>query len=937
VLLAKNLSPRECERQFDEELAPNNQGPSSSNRSGYRTRSSVNAVEITHKLPGSTNRHSISEVAFDGTVRKIDRSEGSSFRLKRAHVLSVAALVFVVTATAIWWPEAVTNVTSESFIPHGFCFFWNKQLLALSVSSDSAIFLSYLAISLTLVTLVVRQRKAIPFAWIFVAFGLFIIACGFTHAMDVIVLWIPLYWLAADIKLITALASLTVAVVLPFLLPQVAGLIASGERSRRNEQRFLNATEGGYDSFFILESVRDVAGEIVDFRYAFVNANGAKLLSTTVDDLTGRLFCGTYPIYRTNGRFETFKRVCLTGQRHYAEYETADSSASAKWLRVQTLKLDDGVSVTASDISEHKEDEIKAVRLAMFLESIIASSPFATIVTDLSGAITSANPAAESMLRYHEGDLLGLSSPLMFFDSAELVERARRLSTELHQSVEPGIAVLVASEFKEWRLARKDGSFLQAEVVVRPLRAASGVVGLIVVAYDITERKANEDRIAHLAHHDALTGLPNRVLFRDRLEVALGRAKRERKKVAILLLDLDNFKRVNDMMGHSVGDGLLMHVAEQLRNSIRGSDTVARLGGDEFVLILDGLHTVHEAERIAEKLLTKLRMPLAIGTETFAPTASIGISLYPEDGDLPDDLLKNADSAMYTAKAEGRNSFKAFNYAMAAASSRKRQLEIALNRAFIADEFELLYQPQIDLATGLVTGVEALLRWRSNELGLVMPIEFIPLIEENGMIVPIGDWILRTACRDGRKLQLDVGRDLSIAVNISPRQFQQRGLPQAIRHALNESDLESKYLELEITESVLVSDSAKAMNILEEVRALHTCLAIDDFGTGFSSMSYIMRFPVDRIKIDKSFIRDITIDPSSSAVTTAIIALAKGLNIDVIAEGVETAEQRDLLIGRGCHAAQGYFFAKPCRIEEIPAAIRDVERSVVVDRPAVAG
>jgi diguanylate cyclase (GGDEF)-like protein/PAS domain S-box-containing protein len=755
--------------------------------------------------------------------------------------------------------------------------------------------------------------------------------------MDVVVLWIPLYWLAADIKLITALASATVAVVLPFLIPQVTGLVASGKRSRLNEQRFLNATEGGYDAFFILESVRDAAGEIVDFRYAYVNTNGAKLLSTTVDDLTGRLFCGTYPIYRTNGRFETYKRVCLTGQRNEMEYETTGGHASAAWLRVQTLKLDDGVSITATDISERKEGEIKMARLASFRESIIASSPFATIVTDLSGTITSANPAAERMLRYDEGDLLGLSSPLTFFDSTELFDRARELSAELHQLVEPGMAVLIASEFREWTLVRKDESFLRAEVVVRLLRADFDVVGLIMVAYDITERKASEDRIAHLAQHDALTGLPNRVLLRDRLDMALARAKRERNKVAALIVDLDNFKRVNDLMGHGVGDHLLVHVAEQLRSSVRNSDTVARLGGDEFILVLEGVHTVDEAERVAEKLLAKLRAPLAIGTETFSPTASIGISLYPEDGELADELLKNADTAMYAAKTEGRNSFKAFNYVMAAASSRKRQLEIALNQALIADEFELLYQPQIDLATGTVTGVEALLRWRSKQLGLVMPIEFIPLIEESGLIVAIGEWVLRTACRDGRKLQLDMGRSLLIAVNISPRQFQQRGLPQAIRHALVESGLEPKYLELEITESVLVSDSEKAMNILKEVRALNTCMAIDDFGTGFSSMSYIMRFPVDRIKIDQSFIRDITNDPASSAITTAIIALARGLNIDVVAEGVETMEQRDLLIGRGCHAAQGYFFTKPVRIDEIPASIRNIERSVVRGRPAVAG
>jgi predicted signal transduction protein with EAL and GGDEF domain len=387
-------------------------------------------------------------------------------------------------------------------------------------------------------------------------------------------------------------------------------------------------------------------------------------------------------------------------------------------------------------------------------------------------------------------------------------------------------------------------------------------------------------------------------------------------------------------MGHSIGDELLMHVAEQLRNSVRSSDTVARMGGDEFVLILDGLHTADEAERIAEKLLAKLRAPLAVGSETFAPTASMGISLYPEDGETPEDLLKNADTAMYSAKAEGRNGFKAFNYAMAAASSRKRRLEIALNRALIADEFELLYQPQVDLKTGTVTGVEALLRWRSKELGLVMPTEFIPLIEESGLIVAIGEWVLRTACREGRKLQLEVGRALSIAVNISPRQFQQLGLPQAIRFALRDGNLEAECLELEITESVLVSDSTKAMEILEEVRSLGTSLAIDDFGTGFSSMSYIMRFPVDRIKIDKSFIRDVTVDPSSSAVTTAIIALAKGLDIDVIAEGVETAEQSALLIGRGCQSAQGYFFARPVPIDEIPATIRDIERAHASARDA---
>jgi diguanylate cyclase (GGDEF)-like protein/PAS domain S-box-containing protein len=855
--------------------------------------------------------------------------------MKRANLVVVSALALV-AATWAWWPGAVTNAFSKAFVPHGFCFLWNKQLLALNVVSDSVIFVSYLAISLTLATLVVRQRKAIPFAWIFVAFGLFIVACGFTHAMDVVVLWTPLYWLAGDVKLITAVASLAVAIALPTLVPKVAAFAEASGLARENENRFLNATAGGNNAFFTLESVRDAAGEIVDFRYTFVNARGAKILRTTPEELNGRLFCATFPIYRTNGRFETYKQVCLTGQPDEMEYETEPAYSSVRWLRVQTLKLDDGISVTATDIAERKEGEIKLARLASFLEAIIASSPFATIVTDLSGDITSCNPAAEGMLRYGEGELLGGVSPLILFDQAQLAERARNLSEELHRRVEPGIVVLVASSFKEWNLKRKDGTFLQAEVVARPLRSASGVVGLILVAYDITERKFHEVRIAHLAHHDALTGLPTRTLFNDRLNVALAHAKRDGSKVGLLILDLDNFKRVNDLLGHRAGDELLVHVAEQLRNTVRSSDTVGRMGGDEFVLILDRLHNVDEAELIAKKLLGRIRRPVVIGSESFSPTASIGISMYPEDGDVPEELLKNADTAMYLAKTEGRDGYRAFNNAMAAASSRKRELEVALNQALLGDEFELMYQPQVDLSTGGVIGVEALLRWRSPRLGLVMPSEFIPLIEESGLIVPIGEWVLRTACRDARQLHLDLGRTISIAVNISSRQFQHEGLPDTIRRALADANLAANCLELEITESVLVGNSVKALRILDEVRRLNTRLAIDDFGTGFSSMSYIMRFPLDRIKIDRSFIRDVTVDANSSAVTTAIIALATGLKIAVIAEGVETAEQREFLIGRGCDEAQGFFFAKPVPFRELAAAIGRVERSETQTRETVA-
>lgn len=865
----------------------------------------------------------------------IQRQDRSRMQVSsRQQRVGMAALgVCMVGATWAWWPGAITKVGSENYLPHAYCYLWNKQLLTLHIVSDVLIFLSYLAISCTLAWLVRKERRHIPFAWIFVAFGFFIVACGFTHAMDVIVLWKPFYWLAGDIKLITAVASLTTAVALPFLVPKAGSLLQEASCSIANERRFLAASESSNDAFYILESVRNAQGEIFDFRFAFSNETGARLISSTPQFLQGKLLFQILPLWWANGLFEHYKRVVDTGERFEQEAPISDQAVKASWLYRKVVKLEDGVAITSTDITVRKNNERKLISLATFQESVFASSPFATIVTDGSGTITSINPAAERMLRYRREDLIDQATPLVLLDSHELARRATALSEELRVSIPPGMAVLTAKpergmvEEAEWKLIRQDGSRLDAQLTVSALMTSEGEsAGLVLIAYDITERKRTEEYIAFLAHHDGLTGLPTRTLLYDRMDGALARADRNRRKVALLVLDLDGFKKINDSMGHAAGDKLLVGIAERLQSSVRVTDTVARMGGDEFVIVLDGLHAQEEAATLTEKILLWLQSSITIQGHTFSPSASVGICLYPDQADSMEDLLKNADEAMYQAKAAGRNEYRIFTGSMASAKYRKTHLEEGLREALNRNELELLYQPQISLQTGTVTGVEALLRWRSSELGIVMPEEFIPIAEDSGLIVSIGEWIVRTACHAGKQLQLATGKQLTVAVNVSPRQLQRTNLSAWIGRILAESGLDAASLELEITENILLSDSPESVAILEEVRSLGVRLAIDDFGVGFSSMSYLMRFRVHRIKIDRSFIQNVTVNPDSSAIATAVIALAGGLSIPVVAEGVETAAQRDFLQARGCNDGQGYLWSKPMPIESLPDIIHSLEQ-----------
>lgn len=427
---------------------------------------------------------------------------------------------------------------------------------------------------------------------------------------------------------------------------------------------------------------------------------------------------------------------------------------------------------------------------------------------------------------------------------------------------------------------------------------------------DITERKRTEAKLNHLAHHDALTDLPNRVHFKDRLENALARAARDHSLVAVHCLDLDQFKEVNDTLGHAVGDRLLQSVADRMLAEVRGGDTVARLGGDEFAIIQVGIDPPNHTEVLAGRMIDSLSRPFHIDGHEILISASVGIALFPNDASCPDQLLMQADIAMYRAKAEGRSCYRFFITGMDDAVRERKKLEHDLRLGLEEDWFEVHYQPQVVAETGAIVGAEALLRMRHPERGLLGPQDFIPLAEETGLIVPIGTWTLQTACVQAAHWHAD-GMPLRIAVNLSPVQFRQTGLVTTVRSALQEAGLLPAYLELEITESMLMHDTASAVDVLKQLRRLGVHIAMDDFGTGYSSLSYLKLFPFDRIKIDRSFISELADDKDAAAIVKAIVALGRSLDMQTTAEGVETPAQLTYLRGEACDEIQGYYFGKP--------------------------
>jgi diguanylate cyclase (GGDEF)-like protein/PAS domain S-box-containing protein len=531
----------------------------------------------------------------------------------------------------------------------------------------------------------------------------------------------------------------------------------------------------------------------------------------------------------------------------------------------------------------------------------------AVLCTDISGNITYLNLVAETMTGWRREEATGkrLAEVFRIIDGSTRKTARDPMEMAVEQNRTVGLTVNCV-------LIRRDGFESLIEDSAAPIHDRAGrVTGAVIVFHDVSAARAMSVQMTHSAQHDVVTNLPNRLLLNDRISQSISLARRQRKHIAVIFLDLDRFKYINDSLGHATGDQLLQSVAKRLLAGVRGSDTVSRQGGDEFVILLSEIAYPEDAATSARKILLSLSAPHSIVGQYLHIDGSIGISIYPEDGEDAETLIKNADTAMYHAKENGRNNFQFFKAEMNLKAVERQSLESGLRRALEREEFLLHYQPKVNLETGDITGVEALIRWRQPDRGLVPPSQFVPIAEDCGLILHIGRWVLREACRQARAWQ-DAGLPpVPVAVNVSAVEFRDKGFVEGVRAILSETGLEARYLDLELTEGVLMEDGESTAAVLRELKMMGLRLAVDDFGTGYSSLSYLRQFPIDVLKIDKSFVQQISGDPNDSAIVSAIIDMGKNLKQRVVAEGIETQEQLAFLQARHCAEGQGYLFSRP--------------------------
>ncbi|HUR83188.1 MAG TPA: EAL domain-containing protein, partial [Thermoanaerobaculia bacterium] len=561
-----------------------------------------------------------------------------------------------------------------------------------------------------------------------------------------------------------------------------------------------------------------------------------------------------------------------------------------------------GVQGVARDVSDRKDSE---ARYRLLFERNLAGVYRSTA----DGRILDCNDACARLFGFEtREELLGYNANDFYFDDSERDRIVQQLRDQKQVSN------------LELRLRRRDGTTVWVLENVT-LRDEDVMEGTII---DITDRKRAQEQVEYQAYHDSLTALPNRLLFRDRIALALAHVKRTGRLTAVMFLDLDQFKLVNDTLGHTVGDRLLQAIGARLVTCVRAEDTVARMGGDEFTILLGEVADRRSASLVAQKVLEAVRHPVSIDEHELYVTTSIGIAVFPEEGMDAEVLLKNADRAMYRAKELGRDNYQFASSVESQPAEARLAMESALHRALERDELVVHYHPMVEIATGRLVGAEALVRWQHPERGLIQPEDFIPLAEETQLIVPIGAWVLRTACRQ-MKLWHDAGHPwLRIAVNLSPRQFSDRELVATVESVLQETGYPAQLLDLEITESTAMQNAELTLSILNRLKEMGIRISIDDFGTGYSSLSYLKRFPIDTVKIDQDFVRDLTAD--DAAIISAVISMARALNLRVIAEGVETEEQLDFLRRENCAEMQGYLYSQPLAAPEFEQALQALLR-----------
>ncbi len=666
---------------------------------------------------------------------------------------------------------------------------------------------------------------------------------------------------------------------------------------RDRETQYRAVIETTADGFWIV----DMEGRLREVNDAYVQRSGytrEELLAMRVTDLEAR--------ETPEETAAHIAKVMRDGSDLFESWHRArDGSLWPVEINVSHWPAAGGrLFVFLRDISSRRLSETQMQKLSRVLEQ----TADAVMVTDRDGVIEYVNPALETMTGYSRAELVG-RKPSVFRSGIQDEAFYRKMWG----------TILAGEIFSDVLVnRRKDGSLYYEEKLISPIKDGEGnITHFVATARDITERMAAQVRLAHLAHHDALTELPNRALFLDRLKQALARARWHGRLVAVIFLDLDRFKVINDTLGHDIGDRLLQQMSARLQSGVRERDTVARLGGDEFAILLDDMADQSDVGLIARKVLDALAPSFDLDGRELYVTASLGVSLYPNDGDAAATLLKNADTAMYRAKESGKNNYQFYSADMGMQALERLTLESSLRRALERNEFTLLYQPQVDARSGAVLGVEALLRWRHPEFGLIGPLQFIPLAEETGLILPLGEWVLATACEQLHAWRVAGWNDLRLAINLSVRQLNDPGFPALLQRVASQPGCDLGRLDLEITESAFMQNARTALENIKAARGLGARLALDDFGTGYSSLSYLQRFPIDTLKIDRSFIRNLPDNDEGAVLTEAILGMARGLRIEVIAEGVETAAQRDFLSARGCHHMQGYLFGRPVPAAEI--------------------
>lgn len=674
-----------------------------------------------------------------------------------------------------------------------------------------------------------------------------------------------------------------------------------------SEMRYRRLFESAKDGILILDAD---TGEIGD-----VNPFLTDLLGYSKDEFLGKKLWEIGPFKDIAASKEAYEELQTKEYIRYEDLplETRDGQPRDVEFVSNVYEVNNKrvIQCNIRDITERKRVEEVLLRLA----AIVDSSDDAIVGKTLDGIIVSWNSGAEHIYGYTAEEVLGHPVSLLVPPDSDGKDETNLILGRIRQGER------IASYETVHR--RKDGSLIDISLTISPVRNYTGkIIGVSSISRDITEQKKMEETIRRQAYHDPLTGLPNRMLFFDRLTLEMAESNRNRKKIAVIFMDLDHFKKINDTLGHMVGDKLLKEAANRLRASVRESDTVARIGGDEFSILLADIVQPDDAVVISNKILASFKVPYIINEHELHISTSIGISIYPQDGKQIDDLMKNADIAMYLAKEKGRNNFQFYNSIVNNRTHKRIILENRMRQSIEHGQLLVYYQPQVDITSRKINCAEALVRWQHPELGLLDPVHFLPLADETGFITSIDTWVLHTACAQVKAWQHAGALPICISVNLSSRQFQKPNLAEIVSQVLRETEIDPRYLDLEISENVVMQDIDLTISNLTNLTALGVRFSIDDFGTGQSSISRLKKLPIQKIKIDKSIISDMAVIPDNKAIINAIIAMSHNLGLKVMAKGVESEDQVAFLRSGGCDEMQGYVFSKALPIEDLQELLK---------------